>query len=210
MKQTSLKLISIRPLKVLTAKYNPGRRTISKNLVDLRASIREFGVLVPILIDKKFRLIDGHRRLACAKELSLPIIPAIVVENQLTNDELYEKVNTTSRKLNSHDMIYIFINGGEVPALAKNKILELKSYIGEKELINFGNQYVSYNVINIARNACRYCYQQFDDNFMKTAILWLVNKKQAHVARLFMEGEGNPAVLMSAIKENRVLKTEWK
>ena len=46
----------------------------------LKASIREFGFVSPVLIDEQRRIIAGHGRVLAAKELGLKKIPAVYVE----------------------------------------------------------------------------------------------------------------------------------
>ena len=54
-----------------------------EGLVTLRESIREKGVLLPILVrphDQGYQIIAGERRYRCCKELGLKYVPAIVKE----------------------------------------------------------------------------------------------------------------------------------
>lgn len=62
--------------------YARNSRTHSKEQVlQLRASIREFGFLNPCLIDKDFNIIAGHGRILAAKEERLKEVPCIFVEH---------------------------------------------------------------------------------------------------------------------------------
>ena len=67
-------------------KHNP--RTHSKDqIAALAASMDKFGVVVPILIAKRNRVIAGHGRLKAAKMLGLDKVPTIRIEH-LTKAEL--------------------------------------------------------------------------------------------------------------------------
>lgn len=62
--------------------YARNSRTHSKEQVlQLRASIREFGFLNPCLIDKDFNVIAGHGRIMAAEEEGIKEVPCIFVEH---------------------------------------------------------------------------------------------------------------------------------
>ncbi len=62
--------------------YARNARTHSKEqILQLRASIREFGFLNPILADKDFNIIAGHGRILAAKEEGLKEVPCVFVEH---------------------------------------------------------------------------------------------------------------------------------
>ena len=62
--------------------YARNSRTHSKEQVlQLRASLREFGFLNPCLIDKDFNVIAGHGRIMAAKEEGIKEIPCIFIEH---------------------------------------------------------------------------------------------------------------------------------
>lgn len=71
--------------KILSNPHQPRRRVDPRGLEALARSIRENGVLVPILVrptsgGRKFELVAGQRRLAACRKLGLPAIPALVRE----------------------------------------------------------------------------------------------------------------------------------
>jgi len=55
------------------------------DLTELKNSIRENGILQPLLVDKDNNLIAGHRRLAAAKEMELKEVPVQVID--ITNGD---------------------------------------------------------------------------------------------------------------------------
>lgn len=62
--------------------YARNARTHSKKQVlELRASIREFGFINPVIIDKDFNIIAGHGRIMAAKEEGLKEIPCVFAEH---------------------------------------------------------------------------------------------------------------------------------
>ena len=77
------KALSVEYLPLQTLKSNPNnaRAHSRRQLKGLAASIREFGFVVPVLIDRQSNLIAGHGRLAAAEILGLEVIPCIRVEH---------------------------------------------------------------------------------------------------------------------------------
>src|SRR4029077_9432259 len=73
------------PVSVITSNRNQPRKGFDEEaLASLTASVRELGVLQPILVrpatDDKYELIAGERRWRAAKRAGLPSVPAIVRE----------------------------------------------------------------------------------------------------------------------------------
>ena len=52
-----------------------------KQILQLRSSLREFGFIAPIIIDKKFNIIAGHARFEAAKAESMTEVPCIFAEH---------------------------------------------------------------------------------------------------------------------------------
>lgn len=62
--------------------YVRNARTHSKEqILQLRASIREFGFINPVLIDKDYTVIAGHGRIQAAKEEGYEELPCVFVEH---------------------------------------------------------------------------------------------------------------------------------
>ena len=61
--------------------YVNNARTHSKEqITKLRSSLREFGFINPIIIDKDFNVIAGHGRLMAAKEEGIDEVPCVFVD----------------------------------------------------------------------------------------------------------------------------------
>jgi ParB family chromosome partitioning protein len=71
---------------VVPNRYQPREHFDEESLVTLTASVRELGVLQPILVRRAaegtYELIAGERRWRAAKRAGLPVIPALVREVQ--------------------------------------------------------------------------------------------------------------------------------
>ena len=62
--------------------YARNARTHSKEqIAQLRASIREFGFLIPCLVDGKYNIIAGHGRVLAAREEGIAEIPCVFAEH---------------------------------------------------------------------------------------------------------------------------------
>ena len=79
-------LVNIRPDEIAPNKDNPRILFDEEDLKYLRESISEMGILVPLIVyegsdmKKKYTLLDGERRLRCARSLKLPSVPANIVD----------------------------------------------------------------------------------------------------------------------------------
>ncbi|HZK10301.1 MAG TPA: site-specific DNA-methyltransferase [Clostridia bacterium] len=62
--------------------YARNARTHSKEqILQLRASLREFGFVNPVIVDKDLNIIAGHGRILAAKEEGVKEVPCVVVEH---------------------------------------------------------------------------------------------------------------------------------
>lgn len=82
-KPTNRKLLDISPDEIRRNPDNPRLFFRSEELDTLQASIRKYGIQVPITvyyddIQKYYVLIDGERRWRCARKLNLKKIPALI------------------------------------------------------------------------------------------------------------------------------------
>lgn len=62
--------------------YARNARTHSKDqILQLRASLREFGFVNPVIVDKDLNIIAGHGRIVAAKEEGITEVPCVFVEH---------------------------------------------------------------------------------------------------------------------------------
>ena len=72
---------------------HPYARNPRKNdeaVKNVAASIREFGFLVPLVIDRNHEIVAGHTRYKAAKSLGMTEVPCVIAD-ELTADEASEK-----------------------------------------------------------------------------------------------------------------------
>ena len=68
------------PLPKLVPYVNNARTHSPEQLAKLRSSLREFGFINPVIIDRDFNVIAGHGRIAAAKEEGITEVPCVFVD----------------------------------------------------------------------------------------------------------------------------------
>ena len=113
------------------------RSTIEKNdnFIALRESIKDYGLLHPIVVskvDRKISVVSGHRRLQAAKELNLPEIPVILKVFQDERDRTVEQVieNVVRENLSPIDFAEAI---HEIKSMEKVSASKIATFIGQKD-----------------------------------------------------------------------------
>ncbi len=68
------------PLSKLVPYVNNARTHSPEQLAKLRSSLREFGFINPVIIDRDFNVIAGHGRIAAAKEEGMGEVPCVFAD----------------------------------------------------------------------------------------------------------------------------------
>ena len=68
------------------------------NLDDLKDSLRTYGLLNPITVNRKYELIAGERRLQAAKAIGWTSINANVIDNLTELDELEMEIEENNQR----------------------------------------------------------------------------------------------------------------
>lgn len=68
------------PLSRLVPYVNNARTHSPEQITKLRSSLREFGFINPVIIDRDFNVIAGHGRIAAAKEEGMEEVPCVFVD----------------------------------------------------------------------------------------------------------------------------------
>lgn len=74
---TEMQLISIEKL---VPYVNNARTHNAQQIMKLRSSLREFGFINPVIIDKEYNVIAGHGRIMAAKEEGIQEVPCVFVD----------------------------------------------------------------------------------------------------------------------------------
>ena len=204
-----MKLENVSPSRLVVAKYNPKIRTEKGKMNKLFGSIKKNGIVIPLLVDGSMNVIDGHRRLACAKNLKLKTVPVIISKSSTKKDELYETINTSSRKLSASELIFVSVNGGTVSPSAQKQISRLKEIVGYTELKKLGEKYVSISILNMGEKIGRHCMDK-SNTFVKKSIMWVIKYRQTYRVRRAMEDGISKEKLKNIILNNKPLHYDWK
>lgn len=68
------------PVSKLIPYVNNARTHSAEQILKLRASLREFGFINPVIIDREFNVIAGHGRILAAKEEGILEVPCVFVD----------------------------------------------------------------------------------------------------------------------------------
>ena len=68
------------PVEKLNPYINNARTHSPEQLTKLRSSLREFGFINPVIIDREFNIIAGHGRVMAAKEEHIAEVPCVFVD----------------------------------------------------------------------------------------------------------------------------------
>jgi ParB family chromosome partitioning protein len=109
--------------------YQPREYVIEEPLGDLRKSIEQYGVIVPIIVNRhasRFTLVAGQRRLQAARELGFKFIPAIVrTLNPRQMMEVSYLENLHREELSKIDVVMMFDRiHRKYPRIEENEIAE--------------------------------------------------------------------------------------
>ena len=75
---TELQLV---PISKLVPYVNNARTHSPEQIVKLRSSLREFGFINPVIIDRDYGVIAGHGRIAAAKEEGIAEVPCVFADH---------------------------------------------------------------------------------------------------------------------------------
>lgn len=94
---------------------NNAKKHSDDQVTRLASSIREFGFVNPVLIDKDFNVIAGHGRLMAAKRLNMDAVPCLFVEG-LTDAQRKAYILADNRlgELGEWDMNLVGLEIGEL------------------------------------------------------------------------------------------------
>lgn len=197
----------LRVADVRGASYNPACRTQPKRLKSLLKSITEIGLLYPILVDERNEVIDGHRRLACARELEWETIPAIVVADTRGNrDSIYASVNVTANKMNGNESLSAWLANAHAASPRNQKIFaEMSNSLGLGLVKTLAERGLSARVYQTGCRIGRYCGDT-SNVFLVKAVRWLMEVAVIGQVMKAMEGGISAADLKAAVTNGKPLR----
>lgn len=203
-----MKLSRVKISDIKKTNYNSPIRTEMKYLKVLLQSIRDNGIYLPLLLTKNMQLIDGHRRLACAEELGMSEVP-VIIENieDVDKDIVYEDINTTARKINESDQLFVYLNGGRVSRQVNHAIERIMSITDNKDILMqmFQSRKSPTHTWHIYNKLINYATPPNN----KIALEWVVKYETAYRLRRAINDGIAPKVILEAIKKDVPLKQRW-
>lgn len=198
-KQISLSLLDGAP-------YNPSSRSV-KNLGKLSKSLVEHGQICPVIvmmIGKRYRVIDGHRRVAVARKNEWPTIMALVVEVK-DKEQLYADLNATGKKLGGNDLLSVWLMEPKAVTKRMNDIFtDMESVLGRKRCEKIRDAGLSHNLFYQALVIGN--YMGLDDNDIPKLVDYYIKYPIRRVMYQAMLDEVNPIQLRKAFEDNREYK----
>lgn len=209
-KKGSFEMEQVEIRKITLASWNPECRSSAAAIDQLKKSIMEHGIVVPVILSQDWVCIDGHRRIACAKALGLQFVPAIIVGEGVDIAKLYESMNGAVRKLTGREETQVFSLGGKVSKKTEQAVMAIRTLAGEETFAQLVKKGLGARAIHdLTRQVLHYCLQDTDEaTVYRGTINWLL-AGNSHLARTAMKGDIPPAILSSAISNQRPIKPRW-
>lgn len=210
-KKLSKKLIPGFPIsKLKGAKYNPPKRGKDKGFTHLVKSLAAIGLIDPITITKDGMIINGHRRVAAAKELGWETIEAIVYIGEASPEEVYAQVNATALKLNGHQNLQVYLhNPNAVTERARSNFAREAERYGVAMLKELAAKGMSLNILRTARRVAAYLDIE-DDKQTKTIAKWLILYRNSRMVHAYIETQQAARPLLLAINANKAMKAVYR
>ena len=85
---TTTKEFQLVDINKLVPYANNARTHNKEQILKLRSSLREFGFVNPVIIDKAYNVLAGHGRIEAAKEEGIAEVPCVYADH-LTEESVY-------------------------------------------------------------------------------------------------------------------------
>lgn len=209
-----LKMIAVSGLK--PNGFNPYSRTVrkTKKYKDLLASIRQHGILNPLLVSPDGLVIDGHRRLACAIDLGVADVPCVVIS---TNAQLaWSQAVFTQQGISGRQIIETTAQGLSttyLPATVAKEVIDLQETAGPMLFKEMAEAGVSVGVRTALNKVCAYTGDSSPE-WRSRVLRWLVRHKMQLESRKAIESDplnedGTRERLRAAINRDDPLRATW-
>jgi hypothetical protein len=184
-KAVDLKVYWIPVSKLKSAKFQPEGRDSRGKLRLLVKSIEtnKFWTHEQIAIDSNFNIINGHRRVAAAKELGIEEVPCVVVSGN--PQKIFSWMNDTPKPMSSRDVLSGYLRGNKTLTPKHKPHLELiTDILGKDGATYIYSRGASHRVIHYAYELVRYLGRdETDRNNLAKTTRWLVEHKMQYIVR---------------------------
>lgn len=195
--------VTLLPLdKIKTAAWNPPSRTEENRLRKLLASIDDVGLLYPLLVDEDNNLIDGHRRLACARKLGWKAIPVIKVSSEF--EHVYGSIQSAAERINGNDLLGIYLrNKNALLSDQRRRPERIEEICGRKSVEMLYKAGLTYGTFDIALRVFKYL--QDDEMEIAQILAWTVKHGLGGTLRHLLDAGVKASTLKNAILQDRKL-----
>jgi ParB family chromosome partitioning protein len=192
MTATTGSLVELDPTSIVKNPNNPRRYFNEERLDQLRTSLQEVGVLVPLIVYREpgadtFVLMDGERRWRCALDLGLDRVPVNIIDTPTDLDNLLRMFNIHNVR---EDWPLISV------ALSLRDVMALSGETGEKRLAE-----ITGLTRSAVRRAKRLLTMPDSELDLIQAEAHLDRNEQVHREDLYLEIEAAESVLRGALPE---------
>jgi hypothetical protein len=199
--------VETRPVEGLRGSdFNPSSRHEPKALRTLKASIARRGIVMPLLITEDGRVVDGHRRLACARELGIADVPVVVCED---DGELYGELNDSTRRMTSREWLAAYMRGQAPAGFSKRMIEGLEELGGKALLEQIASAGLSPSLLKEAQMVAKYIGCREDADVLRQVVRWMVEGHRQQMGHNAVQHRCSPERLYTAVMKNRDIRETW-
>lgn len=199
----TVKLTPIKDLKL--AKYNPPSRL--RTIPSLIKSIQEIGLLYPVLVDEKNRVVDGHRRIAAYQKIGLTEIPTLIAKGEQA--ALFAHVNSQTKRLTGNETLQIYLE--EPRAITANTRVwfeNAEEVIGKPMLARMAKEGLSYATYRVAGAIAKGADKDTPEA-IKQVVKWLIHFRCTHHAERAMRNGAALGMLMVAAEKMKQIRNSY-
>jgi len=198
---------SLRP-----AKFNPTKRTMSKNLGGLMSSIAQNGMPVPIVVTENSEVGDGHRRLACAKALGWSTVPVVVWRGR-TAEEIWSTLNAHQMNMTPAQWLEAVVCGmsveqPEIPRKLANLIREMIDTLDADLVWKIVEDGRSPDILSTAKFVNRKIGWADNGEQLAKTVQWLLDFSASFKVRQVISGDYDLDVVADCIDNGRDFEFE--
>ena len=212
MQQHEMQLVNVNVSSIKGSPFNPTIRTdrTTTKYKSLRTSIRNMGILSPVLITSDNTLIDGNRRFNVAKELGYEVIPAVMHNNNSPQmfDRYFLETNEHDMSINGAQYLERYLNGAVVPVAILRTIEKLKEVGGRSFLQRIANEQKSPNTYWITISMFRRYTMRKDLD--KKLIYFMFNVESPYKVKYHINNYIPIDILVSAVKNGEKVTLDYK
>ena len=214
-------LVRVKISDLSLSKLNPTVRSLPAKLKGLSKDLAKEGQLNPITIKKTsvniFRVVNGHRRIACLTALGETWVDAIILNNKSDYDKTFTAMHANTMKINTVQECERWLKGAKhISAKTLGRIESLKTRLGAASAKNVIKRCVKTNKSPGTIATTMEAFEQYvgteevkERSFREKLAYWLLNIASAfhfHAARQSMI----PAELLVECIENRTpIPEDW-